>query len=179
MSVLPMRRILLAVAAFAAVLIYLIWWVTYAGIHFSPRYRLLPPGVSGEVQGTSVRLLSLTRSDQLANAGPGQPGLPDPGAVWVVAQLEALRHDPGKEFFCETELIGPEWRHWSTASLFTASAGVQRETPACSLDLAVGQPMRFESIFTVPARYADQLSGIALEDDSTAARTPVITPPRA
>jgi hypothetical protein len=29
----------------------------------------------------------------------------------------------------------------------------------------------------VPARYADQIGGIALSDSSTAARVPVITPP--
>jgi hypothetical protein len=170
-----MRRIVFAVAALAAVLIYLIWWVTYAGIHFSPRYRLLPPGVSGEVQGTSVLVLSLMKSDELINVG-GQPGLPDPGAVWIVAELEAVRKDPAKEFLCGTELIGPEWRQWPTASLSTAASRVQRSTPSCPLDLAVGQQIRFESIFMVPARYADQLSGIALRDDSSAARTPVIRP---
>ena len=172
MRALPLRRILFAVAAFAAVLIYLTWWVTYAGIHYVPRYRLLPPGVSGEAQGTSVRVLSLTRSDQLANVGGGQPGLPDPGAVWIVAELEAVRHDPAKEFLCGNQLIGPEWRQWPTASV-----QVQRSTPSCPLDLAIGEPVRFESIFMVPARYADQLSGIALRDDSSAARTAVIRPP--
>ena len=38
MRTLPMRRMLFAVGALAAVLIYLIWWVTYAGIHYTPRY---------------------------------------------------------------------------------------------------------------------------------------------
>jgi hypothetical protein len=115
MRALPLRRILFGVAAFAAVLIYLTWWVTYAGIHYAPPYRLLPPGVTGETQGTSVRVLSLTRSDLLANVGGGQPGLPDPAAVWIVAELEAVRHDPAKEFLCGAELIGPERRQWPTA----------------------------------------------------------------
>jgi len=171
MRVLPLRPILFALAAFAAVLIYLIWWVSYAGIHYIPRYSLRPPGASGEVQGTSVRLLSMIRSDQLAPVEGGQPGIPEPGAVWIVAELEAVRHDPTKEFLCGTELIGPEQRLWSTAS-----GRVTRSTPSCPLDLSVGQPVRFESIFMVPARYVDQLSGIALRDDSTAARTPVIRP---
>jgi hypothetical protein len=114
----------------------------------------------------------LTRSDQLANVGGGQPGLPDPGAVWIVAELEAVRHNPAKEFLCGAELIGPEWRQWPTASV-----QVQRAAQSCPLDLAVGEHVRFESIFMVPARYADQLSGIALRDDSSAARTPVIRPP--
>jgi hypothetical protein len=79
MRVLPLRPILFALAAFAAVLIYLIWWVSYAGIHYIPRYNLRPPGASGEVQGTSVRLLSMIRSDQLAAVEGGQPGIPEPG----------------------------------------------------------------------------------------------------
>ena len=61
-----MRRMLFAVGALAAMFIYLIWWVTYAGIHYTPRYVVRPPGVAGEVQGTSVRLLSLTRAEQLS-----------------------------------------------------------------------------------------------------------------
>ena len=172
MRVLPMRRILFAVAAFAAVLIYVIWWVTYAGIHYIPRYTMRPPGAGGELQGTTVRVLSLTRSDRLADAEGEEPGVPAPGAVWVVAELEAVRHDPAKEFLCGAQLIGPERRLWSTASVRT-----RRAIQDCPLDLVVGQPVRFESIFMVPARYADQLVGIALSDDSSAARTPVIRPP--
>ncbi len=41
-------------------------------------------------------------------------------------------------------------------------------------DLVVGQPLRFESIFMVPVPYADQLAGVALPDNSAAARSPVI-----
>lgn len=40
-----------------------------------------PPGASGESHGASIRLLSLTRADQLSDAGGGQPALPEPGAV--------------------------------------------------------------------------------------------------
>lgn len=173
MSGLSMRRSLFAVAAFAAVAIYLIWWVTYAGIHYIPRFSMRPPGASGESHGASIRLLSLTRADQLSDAEGGQPALPDPGGVWVVAELEVVRHDPAKEFFCEAQLLGPERRLWSTASV-----RVKRSTQDCNRDLAVGQPVRSESIFMVPARYADQLSGLALIDSSSAARTPVITPPQ-
>jgi hypothetical protein len=50
-KVLPLRRILLAVGAVAAALIYVIWWVTYAGIHFNPRYSTRPPGAAAEVAG--------------------------------------------------------------------------------------------------------------------------------
>jgi hypothetical protein len=87
----------------------------------------------------------------------------------IVAELEAVRHDTAKEFSCGAQLLGPQHRLWSTASVL-----VNRVTPSCPLDLAVGQTVRFESVFMVPAQYADQLSGIALSDNSTAARTPVI-----
>jgi len=177
MRVLPVRRILFAVTAFAAVLIYVIWWVTYAGIHYIPRYTMRPPGASGALHGATVRVLSLTRSDRLADAEGGEPGVPDPGAVWIVAELEAERHDPAKEFLCGTQLIGPERRLWSTTSALTEGAMPKRAIQSCPLDLPVGQPVQFESIFMVPARYADQLVGIALTDDSSAARTPVIRPP--
>ena len=96
-----MRRMLCAVGALAAVLIYLIWWVTYAGIHYTPRYAVRPPGVAGEVQSTSVRLLSLTRAEQLVDTSEDKSGkseFPDPGGVWIVAEFEGMRHDQGKTF---------------------------------------------------------------------------------
>jgi hypothetical protein len=92
--------------------------------------------------------------------------------VWVVAELEALRHDAVKEFYCGAQLIGPEQRLWPTTSVLT-----KRAIQSCPLDLAVGQPVRFEAIYMVPARYADQIGGIALSDSSTAARVAVIRPP--
>ena len=82
-----MLRILFPVAVFAAVVIYLIWWVTYAGIHYNPRYSIRPPGAAADVNGTSVRLVSLVRSDLLTDASGGPPEVPDPGAVWVVAEF--------------------------------------------------------------------------------------------
>ena len=91
MRTIPMQRVLFVVAAVAAVAIYLIWWVTYAGIHYIPRYTVRPPGTAVEVQRTSVRLLSLIRADQLINAEEDKPGLPDPGTVWIVAEFEAER----------------------------------------------------------------------------------------
>ena len=173
MRLLPIRRILFAVAAFAAVLIYLIWWVTYAGIHFNPRYSVRPPGASAEVSGTSVRLLSLIRADQLHNAAGGEPASPDTGVVWVVAEFESVRHDPVEKFSCGTRLVGPQRRVWIPEPV----PSVKRVTEECRPNNPVGQAVRFESIFKVPARYADQLIGIELFDNSTAARTPVLTPP--
>lgn len=166
-----MQRILFAVAALGAVLIYLIWWITYASIHFESRYSLRPPGDSVESQGSSVRLLSLVRSGELRNLNRPQAVLPDPGAVWIVGQLESVRHDSARKFSCDIELLGPEGRLWSP------DIPIGRSTPGCDLDGPLGQVIRFEVIYMVPARYADQLMGIALEDKSTPARTPVLRPP--
>jgi hypothetical protein len=171
MRALPLRRILFAVAALAAVLIYLIWWVTYADIHFEPRYSLRPPGESAEVQGSSVRLLSLVRSGKLTNLNRPAPVLPDPGAVWIVGQVESVRHDPEKKFYCGIKLLGPEGRLWSP------EIAIGRSTPDCDPDSPVGQVIRFDVIYMVPARYAGQLIGVTLADTSTPARTPVLRPP--
>jgi hypothetical protein len=172
MKALPMQRFLFPVATSAAVAVYVIWWVTYAGIHYEPRYAIQPPGAAAEVAGTSVRLLSLVRSDRLADASGGSPELPHPGAVWVVAEFESVQHDPAEKLSCgSTRLLGPQGRLWN-AELFR----VQRAMGDCKPNHPVGQAVRYESIFMVPARYADQLIGIALEDRSTAARTQVIRP---
>jgi hypothetical protein len=172
MRLLPMQRILFPIAAFAAVAIYLIWWVTYAGIHFNTRYSIRPPGAAAEVQGTTVRLKSLVQAGELSDANGRQPALPDPGTVWVVAHLEIFRHDPAKEFPCGAELLGPEGRRWKESL-----PKVKRAVSWCQLQNPVGQLVQFESVFVVPARYADQLIGVALLDLSTAARTSVLTPP--
>lgn len=171
MRSLPMQRILFPVAAFAAVAIYLIWWVTYAGIHYNARYSIRPPGAAAEVEGSSVRLLSLVRSDRLADASGGVPAFPDPDAVWIVAEFESVRHNPAEKFSCGTRLLGPQRRIW----LPEPYTEIKRQTEDCDTDTSVGQAVRFESIFMVPARYADQLIGIELYDPSTAARTPVLT----
>jgi hypothetical protein len=172
MRALSMRRVLFPVATFAAVAVYVTWWVTYAGIHYEPRYAIQPPVAAAEVAGTSVRLLSLVRSDRLADASGGSPELPHPGAVWVVAEFESVQHDPAEKLSCgSTRLLGPQGRLWNP-ELFR----VQRAMEDCKPNHPVGEAVRYESIFMVPARYADQLIGIALEDRSTAARTQVIRP---
>ena len=95
-----MRRMLFAVGALAAVLIYLIWWVTYAGIHYTPRYAVRPPGVAGEVQGTSVRLLSLTRRRAIGRhdrkTNQASQSFPTLVAYGSSPSSEAVRHDPGR-----------------------------------------------------------------------------------
>ena len=118
-------------------------------------------------------MLSLTRSDQLTEVDPARPPkIPDPGAVWIVAELEAVRHDEASEFLCQTEVVGPQGVRWEPADVY-----VERSVPRCdSSELGWASRYRFEALYMVPRRYADQLAGIALPDRSTAARTPVIRP---
>jgi hypothetical protein len=159
---------LFAVGALAAVLIYLIWWVTYAGIHYTPRYAVRPPGVAGEVQGTSVRLLSLTRAEHGRHAGRQIRQVSfDPGGVWIVADPK-LRHDPGR-LLLRHRVAGSQRRLWARA------ARVGRPFRLLTRRFRSDRLVRFE-VFLSTNGYADQLAGVALVDDSTAARTPVITP---
>ena len=103
MRPLPVRTGLFVTMAFSLVLLYLIWWSAYTNVHYESRYTPQPPGAAAEVHGTSVRLLSLTQSDQLTEVGSDQPPkVPDPGAVWIVAELEAVRHGEASEFLCRT-----------------------------------------------------------------------------
>ena len=172
MRPLPVRTGLFVTMAFSLVLLYLIWWTAYTNVHYESRYMPQPPGAAAEVHGTSVRLLSLTQCEQLTEVGPEQPPkVPDPGAVWIVAELEAVRHGEASEFLCQTEVVGPQ------GALGTGSAYVDRSVPSCdSTALGVEQPYRFEALYMVPRRYVDQLAGIALPDRSTADRTPVLLP---
>ena len=69
--------------------------------------------------------------------------------------------------------MGPGGVRWEPADVY-----IERSVPRCdSSELGVDRPHRFEALYMVPRRYADQLIGIALPDNSTADRTPVIRPP--
>ncbi len=170
---LPIRTALLTLAVGCLVLIYLLWWTTYAGIHFDQRFRQRPPGEAGQVSGTTIRVLSMTSSALLADqqyGGPPEPAAP--GAVWVVAVLEATRQPGAPEFFCSLELVGPDGRRWERESK------VIRTLPSCSDDeVQPGPPVRFEETFLVPQRFAGQIDGIALLDPTVPDRVDVITPP--
>ena len=46
-------------------------------------------------------VLSLTRAEQLVDTSEdksGKSAFPEPGGVWIVAEFEAVRHDPGRPF---------------------------------------------------------------------------------
>jgi hypothetical protein len=173
MRPLPLRTALATTAVGCLVALYLLWWTSYAGIHFNQRFAQQPPGVPAKAGGTSIRVLSMTRSDLLGQPAYGdEPKQAGPGATWVVAELEAVQQPGAPNFYCTLELVGPDRRHWDKKS----SAG--RTVPDCDTDeLKSGRPLRFETIFLVPDRFADQIAGVALMDPTVPDRVPVITPP--
>lgn len=168
---LPLRTASATTAVGALVLLYLLWWTTYAQVHFEPRYAPRPPGAAGEVAGTSIRVLSMVAAPRLADQRyGGEPDSAVPGAVWVVAELEAV-HAPGVAGLCTLELLGPGGRRW------TPQTTTSRTLPSCSSAALSARPSSFETVFLVPERFADRLVGIVLLDPSDPGRAPVVTPP--
>jgi hypothetical protein len=165
------RRILLLVITSALVLIYLIWWVSYAQTHQNPRYRQLAPGAVVSVKGLTVRLEQLIIADQLAAEDKTEPpAVPVSGAVWVVAQYQ-VSHRDFKQTCCNFVLVGANGATWSDAYPSvgrTLGSFYSSETA----------PYEFEQIFEVPSGVVGQLVGIAVEDLTSPARTPVLRPPR-
>ena len=172
MRPLPLRRTLATTAVGCLVVLYLLWWTTYAGIHFEERFAQQPPGAPGKVGGTSIRVLSMTRSHLLANQTyESAPKPASPGTSWVVVELEAVQQQGAPDFYCTIELAGLEGRLWEK------QFQVGRTAPTCDSDeLKSGRPVRFETIFSVPDRLIDQIAGVALLDSTVADRVPVITP---
>jgi hypothetical protein len=173
MRVFPLRTTLFLTAAGALVLLYLLWWTTYAGIHFEERFAQQQAGAADEVSGTSIRLLSLRQSILLADQKfSGVPEQAGSKTTWVVAELEAVQRPDAPDFYCTLDLVGPGARRWEMQSKFN------RTLPSCDHEeIGTGRSVRFEAIFLVPQQYADQLMGVALMDPLVADRVPVITPP--
>jgi hypothetical protein len=173
MRLLPIRTALVTVAVGCLVLLYVLWWTTYAGIHFDQRFTPRAPGEAGRVGGTTIRLLSLTSTPLLADqkyAGPAEAA--EPGTVWVVAVMEASQEPGAPEFYCTVELVGPGGRRWEKQSKVT------RTVPHCASDqVKPGSPTRFETVFLVPERFVGQIVGVALLDPSVADRVDVVIPP--
>jgi hypothetical protein len=170
---LPLRTILATTIVGCLVLLYLLWWTTYAGTRLEQRFTVTAPGEPGRSEGTSVRLESLTAAPLLADQEyGGEPDPAPPGAVWVVAVLEAVA-DPGSRFSCRLELIGADGQRWEATTKAT------RTLPYCSPDeIAVGRPVRFEMVFLLPERLVGQVAGVAVLDPSGGGgRDEVIRPP--
>jgi hypothetical protein len=164
--------LLLGVVALA-VLAYLTIFSVYAYTHTAERYVQLAPGAAGHRGGADFRLLRLTRSVELADRAGGAPQVADPGATFVVAEVEVVRQREDGTFLCGVDLLGPGQRLWGATT-----TEVERTLPSCSsADVQVGAPYRFEAVFLVPDRYAGQLLGAALTDHSGPQRSAVLRPP--
>lgn len=174
MRTLPLRTALVTTTVACLVLLYVVWWTTYAGIHFNERYVQLAPGAAGQAKGTSIRVVSLTQTPQLANQKyDDPPKSADPGAVWMVAVMESSHEAGAPEFLCTVELLGPDGRRWEK------TGEGSRALPSCVSDeVNAPGPVRFEEVFEVPQEFAAQIMGVALVDMSDADRTVVLTPPR-
>lgn len=168
---------LLATTVALLVCTYLVIWTIYSLTHLSafPRYEQLPAGASGSMLQAEFRLIHLTQTRELAATGGGAPGMAAQNAVWVIAELEVRQQNKDPGFYCSVSLLGPDKRLWEAETVT-----VERATPRfCDDDeMRVGERYRFETIFEVPARYADQIYGVVLVDHSAARPHQVLTPPR-
>ena len=173
MRTLPIRTVLVSTAVACLVLLYLLWWTTYAGIHFDPRFTQQPPGAAGRSGGVEIRLVSLTRTGVLSDQSyGGDPEVAAPGATWVVAVMEATQQPGAPEFYCPLELVDSDLRRWEPQGV------PGRALPSCPREeLSTGRPTRFETVFLIPERLAEGIAGVAVLDPTVADRTDVITPP--
>ena len=171
------RRAWLSTAAVGlVVLTYLTGWSVHALARTGDdRYRAVAPGAPATALDAEWRLLGLVRTTRLA-ASAGEPGQAGAGSTYVVAELERTPTAPAAFASCTTALLGPGGRVWEPAA-----AGLDvpsRDAPSCSSDdREVGQTYVFEVVYLVPTAFVDEVVGVALPDDATADRTPVLRPP--
>jgi hypothetical protein len=166
----------LACAA-ALVLVYLTLWTLYSMTHLSSfgRYEQVPPGAATREGGADFRLLNLVQSEELASTD-GEPQLSSSGAVWVVATLEVTQRVKDPNFLCTTELLGPDHRTWEYSTLLDADRSLSQFCHNEELEL--GEPYRFEQVYEIPARYADQVFGVVVVDPVNSTPQQVLTPVR-
>ena len=153
---------------------YLVGWTTYTRLHLPPRrYDQRPPGVTAVKQGADFRLVSLRQSAQLVDRYRG-PQPADPGAVWVVAEMEVTPHRRAEDFTCSVVLVGEDRTIWESAGL----TGVSRATPSCPEgDVVPGRTYPIEVTFEVPLSRVDALAGVAI-NLYRADPDPLLTPAR-
>ena len=158
------------------VAVYLLIWTRYAvnGLIARNSFDVLPPGATAARSGADFRLLELREQAELEGGVDG----PEPaaaGAVWIVAELEVVRHTPDEDFLCTTWLASSAGREWDAEWLVT---GRDLPTGCGDADVELGKPYRFEQIYQVPRRDATQIVGVVINDIGTGgAPKPVLTVP--
>lgn len=144
------------------VLIYLSAELTYSSTHLDPpRYAPVEPGQVGHGRDADFRLLSVRRTERWGTEVRGEPGTPDPGAVFVVAQLEVTPRVHQDYLLCPLQLVSTDGRSWAPAS-----GAPTHDGESCAPDLEnvqLGTTYPFVLGFEVPADEADRLAGLAVE----------------
>ena len=169
------RAWLSALCALLLVMLFVVVELTYSSTHLPPpRYRPVEPGAVAEGPYADFRLLSLRQTDRWGKGYDGDPGSPDPGAVWVVAQLEVTPRRQQDYLLCTMTLVATDGRAWQPASPAPTHEG---ESCAPEPEAAqIGTTYPFVLGFAVPVADADRLAGLALETYSWRP-SPLLRPP--
>jgi hypothetical protein len=161
------------------VLLVLLWVtvdITYLSTHEPPpRYVALAPGEIARSRTAEFRLLSLEQTSSWGRDDEGRPASPDPGAVWVVAQLEVTPRVHEDYLLCSFTLVSTDARVWESVDF----GGPTAEGESCAPDpehVELGTTYRFRQGFQVPADEAAEIAGVALPSFSARAYQ-VLRPP--
>lgn len=156
------RAWLVAAIAALLVLVYVSTELTYSSTHLDPpRYAPVDPGEVGHGRDADFRLLSLRQTEQWGQSSFGEPGAPDPGAVWVVAQLEITPRKHQDYLLCTLQLVSSDGRAWESEGL-----GPTHEGESCAPDpenVQLGTTYPFVLGFQVPLAEVDHLAGLAVD----------------
>ena len=169
------RAWLAAVGAFLLVLLFVVVELTYSSTHLPPpRYRPVDPGAVAAGPNADFRLLSLRQTERWGDEVGGDEGSPEPGAVWVVAQLEVTPTRRQAYLLCTMTLVATDGRAWGAASPTPSHEG-----ESCAPDpedVQLGATYPFVLGFQVPVDEADHLAGLAVETYSWRP-SPLLRPP--
>ena len=156
------RAWLVAAIAALLVLVYLVNELTYASSHLDPpQYAPLAPGAVAHGKSADFRLLSWRQTERWGHEVGGEAGSPEPGAVWVVAQLEVTPREHEDYLLCTLDLVSTSGRSWEAEGL-----GPTHDGESCAPDpenAQIGTTYPFVLGYQVPADEVDHLAGLALE----------------
>lgn len=167
------RRWLYLAIVVSLVGLYVVWWMTYAGLHLPPeRFEQQPPGAVVMSQGAEFTLISLTQTtDLLDRQGELNPAPAD--AVWVVARLDVTPRIKNDLLSCTVVLVAEGQRSWERNGDYV-SRPIDRCVPD---DAVIGQTYPIEADFTVPITDVDRIVGVGVSQFN-GSRDPLLTPPR-
>jgi hypothetical protein len=156
------RAWLVALVAALLVLVYLVVELTYSSSHLDPpRYAPVAPGAVAHGKSADFRLLSLRRTERWGHEIGGDAGSPEPGAVWVVAQLEVTPRSHEDYLLCTLRLVSTDGRSWESA--FGAPTHDGDSCAPDPEDAQLGTTYPFVLGFEVPVNEADHLAGLGLD----------------